>query len=154
MSSPWTVANMKPDYLPGIRLPVRSSLTKLIGKMPFWVDMFNETLVAFQSDENRFTMIEDFWWVASVASFTAGSQSNPPFAFQLYELQPSSEPAGKGFTHQQKAVNSENYFGTAQRPFYLTKPVFMPAGTQLLCRAQNMQNAVNVIQVAMMGYME
>jgi|SRR5690348_11742536 len=157
MPSPWTTANLKPDYLPGVRLPVRSALVPLIGKMPFWVDLFNSRLAAMGSDENRFTMTEDFWWVGTSASIVGVAGVivvHPAFAFQLFELDNGGEEAA---TNQQKPVNAENCFGSAQKPFYLTKPLFFPAGTQLLCRVQNLQSgsAANLfdIQIVMMGYM-
>ncbi|HXU18967.1 MAG TPA: hypothetical protein VN788_00130 [Verrucomicrobiae bacterium] len=157
MPSPWTTANLKPDYLPGVRLPVRSALVPLIGKMPFWVDLFNEQLAAMDSDENRFTMTEDYWWAGTLASIVGvGGVAvvHPAFAFQLFQLDNGGDEAS---TSQQKPVNQENYFGTAQKPFYLSKPVLFPAGTQLLCRVQNLQSgsAANLfnIQIVMMGYM-
>lgn len=158
MPSPYTTANLRPDFLPGVRLPVRSSLSKIIGLMPYWVDMFNEILNAQQSDENRFTMTEDFWWVATVASVTSTVNeaiAHPAFAFQLYELDQSGNVSTD---NQQKPVNAENFFGTPQHPFYLTKPLFFPSGTQLLCRAQSLQtgqgnNGQAAFQVVMMGYM-
>lgn len=156
MPSPYTTVNLRPDYVPGVRTPVRHSLTQLIGKMPFWVDIFNETLNAQDSDENRFTMTEDFWWTSTLASITSGvAVVHPAFAFQLFELDQTGNVV-EG--NQQKPVNAENFFGSAQHPFYLTKPLFFPSGTQLLCRVQNLQSGVATnqfaIQVVMQGYMD
>lgn len=158
MPTPYTTANLRPDFVPGTRMPLRNSLTQLIGKMPYWVDMFNEILNSADSDENRFTMTQDFWWVATLASVVGVGGVvvvHPAFAFQLFEI---DENGDVGDTNQQKPVNAENFFGNANHPFYLTKPLFFPAGTQLLCRVQNLQtgSAANQfsIQIVMMGYME
>lgn len=156
MPSPYTTANLRPDFVPSVRMPVRASLSSLIGKMPFWVDLFNENLPAQQSDENRFTMTENFWWVASMASVTLVSGAaivHPAFAAQLFEISTDGQTAE---TNQQKPVNGENFFGTAKEPFYLTKPLFLPVGTQVLCRVQSLQAPTNVssFQIVMMGYMQ
>lgn len=110
-------------------------------------------LGAFLSAENRFTCAEDFWWFGTVASFSVGSAVNSPFSFQLFHTFNVGRENEAGYQHQQKPINAENFFGTAQKPFYLTAPKLFRRDTEVICKVSNSQNANNVIQLALLGYL-
>jgi hypothetical protein len=150
------------------RLP-DPELRKFINLMlkdpfPFAINIFDTNdptggtlglpLGAFLSAESRFTCTEDFWWYASVASFTAGSATdpgNPPFSWQLFATQGTGETKQVG-PLQQNPITSNLVFGTAQRQMFLKSPKYFPQGTEVICGVQNGQNANNTIQILMLGY--
>jgi hypothetical protein len=136
----------------------------LLDPVPFFINIFDtndnelqlagSALGAFQSLENRFTLAEDFWWFGTVASFSQGSQTNSPFTFQLFDVANyggSAENAAAS-RHQKKPINAENFFGTAQKPFYLTTPKLFRKDTEVICAVSNSQAVANIIQIVMLGY--
>jgi hypothetical protein len=110
-------------------------------------------LGALASLENRIILAEDFWWFATVASFSAGSATSSPFSFQLYHTVNYGTENEIGYQHQQKPVSQQNFFGTAQKPFYLKSPKIFRRDTEIICKVSNDQNAANVIQIVLLGYL-
>lgn len=108
--------------------------------------------------ESRFTCPEDFWWYGTTASYSVGSAASPPFSFQLFSTMntPASSAAGSagqsGALFQQNPIVQGNMFGTGQEPFYLKAPKLFRQNTEVMCTVQNLQAAVNTIQIVMLGY--
>jgi hypothetical protein len=164
-------ANWAPIYDPRrrnqyqVRLPKHAALRAMPNGAPFFVPLFDTTslfassspakvLPALQSFENNFQMTVDFWWLMTMASFSVGSASNPPFAWQLFSAVSNDDGTpGPSKLYQKTPIPAECGFGTAQQPFELTEPVHLPIGTELLCSVQNLQNANNAIQIVLMGYL-
>jgi hypothetical protein len=140
-----------------VRLPdpeqVKYIRLMLTDPFIFAVNIFDKTLGALLSDEDRFTTAEDFWWVGTTTSFSAGGPTSPPFAVQFFHSVNVGQADEFGQLHMQKPVNSQNFFGTAQQPAYLKVPKLFRKNTEIICGVQNLQNAANIIQVVMLGYM-
>jgi len=146
-----------------IRLPMPKDVTGLQNGKPFWIPIYDTTSVnastggvlgANLSGENNYQLAIDWTWLACVASFSQGSAASPPFSFQLFRTTTDAQGAQQGFRYQKTPIDAQCLFGTAQKPFYLRKPVFLPAGTELICRVQNLQAASNAIQVVLYGEIE
>lgn len=138
-----------------VRLANRHDVGVLANHMPFAVNVFDTTLGANLSGEDRATVQWKFWLAAIVASASAGSfiGSNQPFALQLFHSRIDPATGDQvGFRHQLIPVDAGNYVGNAQKAFYLRVPVFFDDATEILCRVQNLQNANNAIQVVLHGY--
>jgi hypothetical protein len=149
-----------------VRLPEAASLAAMPNGGPFFIPLFDTTslfaastpagvLPPLQTYENDFQMTVDFWWVQTMASFSAGSATSPPFTWQLYTASKpdASGNPGPSTLYQKTPVAAENNFGSAQLPFQLREPVHLPIGTELICSVQNLQNANNTIQLVLMGYL-
>lgn len=148
-----------------IRLARPAALAAMPDGEPFFVPLFDTAslfsavtpagvLQPLQSYENDFQMTVDFWWLQTMASFSAGEETSPPFAWQLYSnLADAQGNAGPSTLYQKTPVTSECNFGTAQEPFELREPVHLPVGTELICSVQNLQDSNNAIQIVLMGYL-
>jgi len=117
--------------------------------LPFEVDIFDQTLGALLSGENRYVTQRELWWMATMASFSVGSAANPPFVFELMEIDKDDQGNQETNVHQDKAVNGPNKFGTAQHPCVLKRAKYFAPGTEIVCRVSNLQNAANAIQVVL-----
>lgn len=138
-----------------IRVPTRHDLAALKNTMPFWLNIFDQTLTALQSGEDRIAVQFKFWWLATMCSITAGALagSNQPFGLQLFHSRLNPDTGEQtGLRHQLTPIDAGNYLGTAQRPAYLRKPKFLDDGTELMARVQNLQASSNVIQIVLLGY--
>lgn len=120
---------------------------------PFAVDIFDQTLAAFLAGESRYTTPRELWWYSTVASFSAGSQSNTPFVFELMSVEFDAQGNQIPSVHQEKAINGPNIFGTALHPFILPHPKYFGAGTEIVCRVSNLQNAPNIVQIVLNCYL-
>jgi len=109
-------------------------------------------ITALLSAEQRANVPEDFWLVALLASFSAGAVGTS-FAFQLYHTRGVGTDDEQGFVHMQSPIIGGNCCGTAQKPLYLQTPKYLPKNTEITCTVQNLQNAVNQIQVVLFGYL-
>jgi hypothetical protein len=138
-----------------IRLPTRHDLARITNCMPFFINIFDQTLGSLLSGEDRVAVQYKFWWLASMVSFTQGSVggSNQPFGFQMMHSYPDPTTGEQtGFRHQLFPIDAGNFFGTAQRPAYLRRPKYFADGTEIICRVQNLQAAANAIQIVLFGY--
>jgi hypothetical protein len=147
-----------------VRLPKAHALAAMPNGEPFFIPIFDTAslfaaatpagvLPPLQTYENNFQMTVDFWWLMTMASFSAGSVSNPPFAWQLYSVVEDSQGNHQSTLYQKTPVPAQCNVGTAQEPFELREPVHLPLGTELLCSVQNLQSANLTIQIVLMGYL-
>jgi hypothetical protein len=124
--------------------PVPCPLCNGTGKMAafdrLWFSyLINETIAAALGTNLGSLRIEpraDFEWVACIGSSTGGVWST-----QLTDA--------SGRTYQNLAVNSENQWGTAQRPFWLQAPIVLPMRSAvnyvLVDRSANVNNAIQLV---------
>lgn len=114
----------------------------LYDRLPFWY-VINETILAALGTNNGSLRCEaraDFEWV-----WLTHSASTGVFSTQM------TDAGGRVF--QSAAVNSENQWGTAQRPFPLIAPCILKARTGLNYVLTDRSAAPgNVIQLALSGY--
>jgi hypothetical protein len=147
-----------------VRLARQPVLAQIPDGMPLFIPLFDTTslfaaatpanvLGPLQTYENDFQITSDFWWLCTMASFSVGSVANPPFVWQLYSVVDDGKGNQQSQLYQKTPVTAETSFGTAQKPFELQEPVYLAAGTELICSVQNLQNANLALQLVLMGYL-
>lgn len=150
-------------YLPRRKLaslawvPSRREQKQLRGGRPFWHVPYppnstqpgNFVIPANQTQEARTTFTSDFLLLAVLVSSTVGgSQTNPGARIQLFH-QPLKK--GKGRRFSAIGLNDINAGGSAKDPFIYRRPYRIRAGSAVLVRVQNLQNASNQVQVVLYG---
>lgn len=126
-------------YVPGARerKPLRG------GRPYFYV--FNFSLAANQTFENRVSVPADFIGYALMVSSTVGNtQANPGARIQMLDAKRKKRFSIIG-------LNDAVFGGSAQNPFLLRKPYRFHAGGEILVRAQNLQSSANTVQVVLHG---
>ncbi len=114
----------------------------LYDRLPFWYRI-QATIVAALGTIAGALPIEpraDFEWVWLMASASGGV-----FSTRLTDA--------SGRTYENNAINSENQWGTAQRPFPLIAPIVLKMRTALnFILVDRSNNPNNVIQLVLAGY--
>lgn len=123
--------------------------------LPFDVDLFDETLGAYLSDENLYVTPREMWLESMVISASEGSDASPAASIQVQAtyLGPDNEVEVVTVA-QENPVPSTLKFGTAQMPAVLSKKMqYFPPGTEIGCQVSNLQSSSNEIQVVLRMYM-
>jgi len=137
-----------------VRIPDKHAVAALGLCQPFLINVFDQTLAANLSSEDHATIQSRFYLVALIASISQGSLlgSNQPFGLQLFHTKLDAQGNQSGSRHQLFPIDAGNFCGTAQKPAYLRKPMYLDDGTEIIARVQNLQNSANAIQIVLFGY--
>jgi hypothetical protein len=158
VAPPYSAKNFRRNQ---IRIPRYPELVALKNVMPFWLAIISQNMGggagSLTSAEDRATLQEDFYVVALTGG---GNAFTGPLAtsIQLFSSKPNEEGQQEGRRYQQKPILQQNMLSTlltgSQLPFYLRKPQLFPAGTEILCRVQNLTGGATTVQVILFGYIK
>lgn len=128
-----------------VPLPAQMALDAIDASFPYWWRLYNGTIGAQQTDRDQTTAQEDCWIFAILAS----SQQAAGFAAQFFAKENATD---EGVPVMDDDLVSPLFAGTAQRAFYLRKPLWIPVGGQIESRIINLATVSNAIQVCGFGY--
>lgn len=117
---------------------------------PFQVVIFDEVLNinSLPTDENRYVTPRELW-IDSVVASAPTVASPPAFQFQLSAVTTDPQTGDQTVTLlQEKPINAELLFGTGKYRFVLTRPLYVAAGTELVCQV-TIFNADGEIQIVL-----
>jgi hypothetical protein len=148
-----------------VRLPRRRDLLGLQTGFPYWIPIFDAAALVVnagavwgigQSLENNFVLAIDFAWLGAIANGSGTS-----FAWQLSRTTRDAKGNQQTYRFQKSPLLQQTHFGTAQKPLYFREAVYLPAGTELVCRVQNTSGAAlaipplsNNVQVVLFGQIQ
>lgn len=111
-------------------------------------------LLAAQTLLGRITVTEDFWMLAVLAQSTsalAGTQGT--FRGLVYEDKSDVDISVPAYKYSKYAVNQLNLASKASEPGFLFYPHFIPKGTPVNARIQNLDGAnPNNVDICLFGY--
>jgi hypothetical protein len=160
MINPWTQGRV-----PGVRMNptlggwlVKRGLASAGWTLPQWVRLslqgahlywyqFPElVLAAGETQLTRITVSEDFWLVAIMSHESVTIAGTGSMRAQIYEDQQT-------YKYSKYGSNKGNFAGNALEPGLNKIPHFIPAGSPVNCRVQNLSGTLsNTVDVCMFGY--
>lgn len=137
-------------------VPSRKDRVPLRGRQPFWVVFGGNSgpvaIPASQWVELRYVCQNDFiWYATTINTSVGGTAANPGVRVQIREL--STQP-GRGNKFSGIGGNDSNFAGSAQDTSYLRHPHRFHAGKTILVKIQNLQNAINNVQLVLEGVID
>jgi len=127
-------------------VPPQWARLSLSGAHIFWYQFPELVLTPGQTDLTRVTVAEDFWILAIMAHASdtlAGN--NGSFRFQIYEDQNT-------YKYSKYGINQLNGAPIAQEPGLVKMPHFIPGGSPVNCKIQNLDGAnPNTVDLCMFG---
>jgi len=128
-------------------VPPQWARIAISGTHAFFYNFAQFQLTAAQTLLGRLTITEDFWLQTIMAKSTSAlAGSSGTFRALIYE----DETAYK---YSKYAVNQPNLASSASEPGLFRIPHFIPKGTVVNCRVQNLDGAnPNNVDICMYGY--
>jgi hypothetical protein len=119
----------------------------LQGAHLYWYQFPELTLTSGQTDLTRVTVSEDFWVTAIMGRGSRDSiNGQGSFRFQI------TEDLG-AYKYSKYGQNQGNFAPTALEPGLIRFPHFIPAGSPVVCKIQNLDGShTNIVDLCMFGY--